>query len=202
MFKRVALVIGALLSLPCLLRYAVLRRVVGDERALSAASESAGRRPGLLGVAMRQTLYGRLLAQCGSDVYFGYQTLLSKPQATIGDRVYLGRFCTVGWVEIADDVRVADAVQLLSGANHHGGSTGGVDHDDVSVRPVRIGKGAWIGANAVVMADVGAGAIVGAGAVVTRAVPDGAVVVGVPARPIDASDASSNTTNTPARQAA
>jgi acetyltransferase-like isoleucine patch superfamily enzyme len=49
-------------------------------------------------------------------------------------------------------------------------------------RLVRIGAGAWIGNNAVVMADVGKASIVGAGAVVTKPVPPGVVVAGVPAR--------------------
>jgi len=171
--------------MPCLLRFAVLRRFVGEERAMSLVSERAARCPGLSGLYLRQALYHRLLARMGRDIHFGYQTLLSKPAAKIGDRVYLGRFCTVGWVEIADDVRIADGVQLLSGAHHHGSSEQGIDLQKITHRPIRIGKGAWIGANAVVMADVGEGAIVGAGAVVTRPVPAHATVVGVPARSID-----------------
>jgi len=184
MIKRLAQAIGVLLALPCLLRYALLRLVVGDERALSAVSEAAARRPGMLGLFTRQAIYRRLLAQVGSDVHFGYQTLLSKPNATIGDRVYLGRFCTVGWAHIGDDTRIADGVQLLSGSHHHGTSLAGVEHAQTQHQPIRIGRGVWIGANAVVMADVADGAIVGAGAVVTRPVPAGVTVVGVPAKPI------------------
>lgn len=184
MIKPIAQLAGALLALPCIARYAVLRRVLGDERALSAVSERAAGRPGLLGLYTRHALYKRLLARAGSDVHFGYQTLLSKPAASIGDRVYLGRLCTVGWVEIGEDVRIADGVQLLSGSHHHGSAEQGVGLAGTTHQPIRIGRGAWIGANAVVMADVGEGAIVGAGAVVTRPVPAGQTVVGVPARPI------------------
>ncbi len=43
-------------------------------------------------------------------------------------------------------------------------------HDqDQTYRCVCIGRGAWIGAGAIIMADVGEKAIIGAGAVVTRA---------------------------------
>ena len=47
-----------------------------------------------------------------------------------------------------------------------------------------VGKGASIGAGAIILPEViiGRGAMVGAGAVVTEDVPDGATVVGVPAQ--------------------
>lgn len=62
-------------------------------------------------------------------------------------------------------------------------------HDDVSrtVAPVRICRGAFIGAGAIVLSGVciGEGAVVGAGAVVTHDVDANTKVAGVPARKLE-----------------
>ena len=55
---------------------------------------------------------------------------------------------------------------------------------------VRIGKGAWLGANVVVIADgkdveIGENAVVGANSVVTRTIPPRSVAAGTPARVVD-----------------
>jgi len=177
MLKRLAQTLGQALALLPRLRYTVLSRIVGPGRAFSGVSESLARRPGLLGIATRQAFYRATLADVGSDTHFGFMTVFSKPAATLGDRVYLGRFCTVGRVTIGDDAKIADGVQLLSGGRHHLDNS-----EDVTHTPITIGAGAWIGAGAVVMADVGAGAVVGAGSVVTRPVAAGTTVGGVPAK--------------------
>lgn len=66
-----------------------------------------------------------------------------------------------------------------------------VDHDHnkegtgFATSPVHIKKGAWIGANAVILKGVtiGENAIVAAGAVVTKSVPNNTTVYGIPASP-------------------
>ena len=177
--KRLVTAALAVWVAPRVWRFRLAAMLFGDTRAMCGLSERASRRTGTLGMLYRAALYGRVLDAVGDDVHVGFGTLLSKRAASLGDRVYLGRYCTVGWVAIGDDVHVADGAQLLSGGRQHVG--GG---DGPQFERIRMGAGAWIGAAAVVMADVGKGATVGAGAVVTRAVPDYTTVAGVPARPI------------------
>jgi acetyltransferase-like isoleucine patch superfamily enzyme len=53
-------------------------------------------------------------------------------------------------------------------------------------KPVTIKEGAWIGANAIILAGVtvGKNAVIGAGSIVTKNIPDFSVAAGVPARVI------------------
>lgn len=55
---------------------------------------------------------------------------------------------------------------------------------EVTIAPVRIGRGAWIAAGAMVLQGVTVGddAVVAAGAVVTKDVPPRTLVAGIPAR--------------------
>ena len=83
-----------------------------------------------------------------------------------------------GGITIEDDVQIAGNVSLLT--NNHDP----YDRMVLPCKPILIKKGAWIGANVVVLRGISIGkhAIVGAGSVVTKDVPDYAVVVGNPAK--------------------
>lgn len=169
---------------PRLLAFGCFRHVWGVDRAFLAASESIGRIPGMRGVYARQAFYRHVLASCGRDVYFGWESVFSMTVARVGENVYIGRRCSIGFADIGDNVMLADGVQILSGGREHGRGLEGETHQDrpQEFRKQTIGAGAWIGTNAIIMADVGSGAIVGAGAVVTKPVPARAIVVGVPAK--------------------
>ncbi|MCC7193447.1 MAG: hypothetical protein IT444_11760 [Phycisphaeraceae bacterium] len=187
MAKFLGTIFGFIRALPILIAYMLCKPILGQMRAFSAASERIGRLPGFLGVYARQCFYKTLLSSVGVNVYFGFMSVFSKAQATVGDRVYIGRFCSIGWAEIGDDVMLADGVQILSGRHQHGqtAAAGTVMRDNPQeFTKVTIGAGAWIGAGAIVMADVGPRAIVGAGAVVIKPVDANAKVGGVPAKPL------------------
>ncbi len=177
---------------PRLLAYYVAKRILG-RRALTSSSESLARVPGLRGVYLRQAFYRFALAACGRDVYIGWQSVFSMPEARLGERAFVGRFCTIGYADIGEEVMIADGVQILSGGHEHGHSSASdvtMHEQPQTYRMVQIGRGAWIGAGVIVMNDIGEGSIVGAGAVVSRPIPARSVAVGVPARVVKSLDSS------------
>lgn len=102
----------------------------------------------------------------------------------VGDDNYLGHGVHLHAhdpVEIGDGCVLADGV-LVSSSDHRRDDRSAVH----GTGPIRIGDRVFLGQRAVVRGGVsiGDGATVGAHAVVTRDVPAGAVVGGVPARPL------------------
>ncbi|WP_266365937.1 acyltransferase [Tellurirhabdus rosea] len=103
----------------------------------------------------------------------------------IGDGVRVGiSNVIIGPVTIGNDVITAQNV-VISGLNHsYQDIHRPIRRQPVSVAPIVVGEGSWIGANAVVTAGVriGRNAVVAAGSVVTKDVPPFCVVGGNPAR--------------------
>jgi virginiamycin A acetyltransferase len=88
-------------------------------------------------------------------------------------------------VHLERNVLLAAGVHIPSGRHTHNIDIASPIRDQGTARQtVRIGAGTWIGAGAVVMADVGQDSIVGAGAVVTKPIPSRVMAAGVPARVI------------------
>ncbi|MEM7404413.1 MAG: acyltransferase [Pseudomonadota bacterium] len=186
MFAKRLLQLGfRLWVLPQWMKYRLMSRLVDEPRAFMAASESLAGSSGLWGVYVRQAFYSQALAACGKDVYIGWQTMFSMSQAKLGEGCYIGHRCGLGYADVGAKVMLADGVQVLSGGKEHGTTAEeGETHQDLpqTFNQVTIGEGAWIGTNAVIMADVGAHCVIGAGAVVARAIPPYSVAVGAPAR--------------------
>lgn len=187
-----------------------LRRRLSKEQLLDAFAQYIGG-SGYIDELMGRICLRALAKRLGSGVTIRRNVSVIHPETfEIGDRVFIGeqtviqgRFdgnCVIGagvWIGPqsyfdARDLVIEDYVGWGPGAKVLGSEHTGVPTDvpliqtDLQIVPVRIGVGADIGVNAVILpgVTVGRGAIVGAGAVVTRDVPDFAKVAGVPAKVI------------------
>lgn len=183
-FKTAAEAMATLLVLPAWFFYRVGAAVMGAERAFPGWSQAMSLLPGLCGVYLRRAFYRLVLPKCGGGTVISFGTVFSHPTARLGRNVYLGVYCSIGDVSIGDDVLVASHVSIINGGRQHA-----FDRLDVPIREqmgdyprIEIGRGAWIGERAVVMADIGADSIVGAGSVVTKRIEEGVVAAGVPCR--------------------
>lgn len=103
----------------------------------------------------------------------------------IGKNVFINHACTMmdrGGITLEDNVLIGPKVNLIT-TNH---PLDPLQRRATVSLPIVIGKNAWIGANATVLAGVtiGENSVVAAGAVVNKDVPANTVVGGVPARVI------------------
>src|SRR5262245_34025360 len=189
LLKAAARAVCFIAVLPLLAYFFVIRGAAGGDRVLEGCSQLLALVPGLPGQYLRRAFFARTLASVSDTAVISFGAILSQTGTRIGNAAYIGPFCTIGRADIGDDVLIAAGAQVPSGARTHGiDSTTLIRDQPGDRRMVRIGRGTWIGNNAVVMADVGEEAIVGAGAVVTRPVPPRTIVGGVPARVIRSRD--------------
>lgn len=143
--------------------------------------------PGLPGDYLRVSYYSLTLHKCSLHSRVSFGSFFAHSSATVGKGVYIGSYCVLGMCEIGERTQIASHVQILSGKHQHArdGDSRIVGASEEQFKPVSIGADCWIGASAIVMADIGPGTTIGAGSVVTRAVPANAVAVGNPARLLD-----------------
>lgn len=107
----------------------------------------------------------------------------------IEDRVSISDYAHIGAADqltIGCDTTMGSFVTILD--HDHGIPAGltSVMLEPLTIAPVSIGRGVWIGEKATVLkgVTVGDGSVIGAHAVVTRDVPERTIVGGVPARVI------------------
>jgi acetyltransferase-like isoleucine patch superfamily enzyme len=163
------------------------------------------------GQKRRRILLRALCKKFGNGIRIGMGVLVLHPQTfEIGDGVFIGNQtflqgrhdgrCVIGahtWIGPQSyfdcrDMELGEYVGWGPGAKVLGSEHTGEPIDvpiiqtDLVIKPVRVGNGADIGVNAVLLpgVTVGEGAIIGAGAVVTgdTQVPPYAIYAGVPAK--------------------
>lgn len=142
--------------------------------------------PGLIGDYLRVAYCRLTLEECALDSRIQFGSFFVHPQAKVARGVYIGCYCVLGCTSIGERTQIASGVQILSGRRQHDRDDDGqiLGGDRHRFQSVSIGADCWIGAGAIVMADVGAGTTIGAGSIVAKPIPPGSVAVGNPARVI------------------
>jgi acetyltransferase-like isoleucine patch superfamily enzyme len=107
----------------------------------------------------------------------------------LGSRVFVGPRATIyghGGVEIGEWSMISMGAVILSSSHTIPAMERSMRWEADELRPTKIGRDVWIGANAVVLGGItlADGVVVGAGSVVTRDVEPGVIVAGVPARQV------------------
>jgi acetyltransferase-like isoleucine patch superfamily enzyme len=126
----------------------------------------------------------------GRNVYVGHQSILKgyyNNELRIGDETWIGQqvfMHSAGGLTIGARVGIGPGVKILTSEHRDAGREVPVLFSPLALAPVVIDDDADLGIGAIVLpgVHVGRGAVVGAGAVVTRDVPAYAVVAGSPAR--------------------
>jgi len=137
-----------------------------------------------LGTQMRFMLAQRVFKKCGQKVRIFHEVELSFGyNLTVGDRVTIHRNVLIddrGEVVIGDDASISDY------ANIYSHSHAVEDIQDVSLARTEVGDRARVTYHAVILSGVKVGkdAIVGSMGVASKPVEPGAIVGGIPAKPI------------------
>jgi bifunctional UDP-N-acetylglucosamine pyrophosphorylase / glucosamine-1-phosphate N-acetyltransferase len=137
-------------------------------------------------VVIRQSTIRDSIVGAGSDI--GPYAHL-RAGCRIGANVHIGSYAEMKNAAVADGAKCGHVSYLGDvsvGRNANiGAGTITANYDGVRKNLTRIGDGAFVGSDSILVAPVSVGerAVTGAGAVVTHDVPDDTLVMGVPARP-------------------
>lgn len=136
----------------------------------------------------RTLIYRPFLKKCGKRVFICKQVTIMGPQnVELGNNVYIGKYATIAGqagVKIGNDTIINHDVNIISVNHVYEDSTKRIEEQGFAGGPIIIGDDVWIGTGAVILPNtkIGKGAVVGANAVVTKDVELYTVVAGVPAK--------------------
>ena len=112
----------------------------------------------------------------------GYSRFLNPENLVLGSNVRIGYGCFFyckGGIEIRDNTIISRNVTIYSSNHDYQGDAIPYDNNYIH-KPVKIGKGVWIGMGVMITpgVEIGDGAIIGMGAVISKNINAGEIVVG------------------------
>ncbi|MGB5812634.1 MAG: acyltransferase [Polyangiales bacterium] len=128
--------------------------------------------------------------ELGANVYLGHRAILKgyhRNTMRIGDESWIGQQAflhSAGGLEIGARVGIGPGVRIITSSHREAGRATAILDSPIDFAPVTIEDDCDLGVGTVVLPGVriGKGAQIGAGAVVASDVPPYAIAIGVPAR--------------------
>ena len=143
--------------------------------------------PGFLGITSRFLVYKLLLKKLDGFILLYSGVYLTHTYGiSLGNQVGINNGAILdgrGGIEIGDYSMIGPHACLFSSSHSHQDTSKPISLQGHKMKPLRIGKDVWIGANSTILGGIkiGDGAIIGANAVVTKDVSAYSIVGGVPA---------------------
>ncbi len=186
LIKQFLFVLFALLAAPFSVLYFLVTLVINKNDGIAFFSQLLSLLPGKLGAYFRAGFYRFTLKSCSKDAVISFATLFSQQNTSIASGVYIGPQCNIGMCSIGENVLLGSGVHVMSGAKQHNFDAVSIPIRDQggTYEKVTIGKNAWVGNGALIMADIGENCVVAAGSVVIKPVANNAIVAGNPAKVI------------------
>jgi acetyltransferase-like isoleucine patch superfamily enzyme len=131
--------------------------------------------------------------ELGNNIYIGHNTILKgyyNSRFIIDEGTWIGQLCffhSAGNIIIGKNVGIGPCVKIITSFHGEEGINKPILHSRVEISPVIIEDDADIGIGAIILpgVKVGKGAQIGAGAVVTTNIDPHAIAAGIPAKIIN-----------------
>lgn len=143
----------------------------------------------IFGIAFMRAIFWKVfIKKMGKKVYIMHSCIISSPSGIeIGNHVCINHHSTIsggGSLRIGNFVMVGQNSSILSRGHAFNDHAKPMMYQGQVPGPIEIEDDVWLAANVVVLPNVkiGRGAIIGANAVVTKDVPEFAIMGGVPAK--------------------
>ena len=186
LLKTLLVTISRIIVFPFVVFYQLEKLVLPERRIFSGYSQFFACLPGITGEYIRREFYRMTLKGCAANCCISYGTIFSTSKAEIGENVYIGPYCTIGWAKIGKDTLIASHSSVISGVKQHG-----ICHLDKPIREqpgdyqqVAIGEDCWIGTSCVVGANIGNQSVIAAGSIVLNEIGEKKIAGGNPASDI------------------